>query len=220
MQWLLSKGVDRLQNWMETDQGTWDSVLNRIWYYSQPVLSLSKIDRGESRQLEEICSVFEKLNSTGISLSVFDLLTARLYPYGVNLDELWSQALEKCEHLPKFDADRSDFGVNLLRMIALKREQDIRGKALINLSEQNFGEDWDEALRYLGKAFDRLTSLGEDGYGVFEPKWLPSKTMIPFIGGVACTARRYSCGTPSDCHSRNSMVVLGGYIHRSVFRSD
>ncbi len=183
-QWLFSKDSERFNNWMETEQGHWDNVLYSIWHYSQPVLSLARIDPGESRQLEEICTVFEKLNSTGISLSVFDLLTARLYPQGVNLDELWQDALEQCDHLRMFDADRSDFGVFLLRMIALKRGQDIKGKALISLSKEKFGEDWELAVQYLNGAFDRLTSLQEDGFGVFNPKWLPSKTMIPLLGAL------------------------------------
>lgn len=185
MQWLMSTGRnERLQRWIEAEQGKWQEAFSNVWQFSQPVLSLSKIEPGNTGQLEEICTVFEKLNSTGVTLSVFDLLTARLYPQDIKLDELWNRALEECEFLRRFEADKSDFGVFLLRMIALKRGQEIKGKALIRLTSDGFEEDWAEAVHYLNEAFTRLTSLLSDGFGVFNPKWLPSKTMIPLLGSL------------------------------------
>ncbi|MDE2858568.1 MAG: DUF262 domain-containing protein [Chloroflexota bacterium] len=182
--WLLSQDVDQFKNWLQTIEGGWQAELSRVWQFRQPVLSLSRIEPDNTRQLEEICTIFEKLNSTGITLSVFDLLTARLYPQGIKLDELWNDALEQCEFLRKFDAEKSDFGVFLLRMIALKRGDEIKGKALIRLSVDDFNEDWNEAVHYLNEGFKRLTSLQDDGFGVFNPKWLPSKTTIPLLGAL------------------------------------
>ena len=205
--WLLSQDVEQLKTWMQAREGNWQAELSSVWQFSQPVLSLSRIEPGNMRQLEEICTVFEKLNSTGISLSVFDLLTARLYPQGVKLDELWNDALEQCDFLQKFDADKSDFGVFILRMIALKRGDEIKGKALIRLSVDRFNEDWLEAVHYLNEGFKRLTSVQDGGFGVFNPKWLPSKTMIPLLG--ALLAKRDSL--PADRRARATKVIQWWY---------
>lgn len=207
MQWLMKNDRERFNDWIENDNGKWQAELSRVWHFSQPVLSLSRIEPGNMRQLEEICTVFEKLNSTGISLSVFDLLTARLYPQGIKLDELWNDALEQCDFLRKFDADKSDFGVFLLRMIALKRGDEIKGKALIRLSVDNFNEDWHEAVHYLNEGFKRLTSVQDDGFGVFNPKWLPSKTMIPLLG--ALLAKRDKL--PADKRASATRVIRWWY---------
>ncbi|MCY3798478.1 MAG: DUF262 domain-containing protein [Chloroflexi bacterium] len=207
MKWLMKTDSEKLNGWIDKENGRWQAELSRVWQFSQPVLSLSKIEPGNMRQLEELCTVFEKLNSTGISLSVFDLLTARLYPQGIKLDELWNGALEQCEFLRKFDAGKSDFGVSLLRMIALKRGDDIKGKALIRLSVERFSEDWHEAVHYLNEGFKRLTSVQDDGFGVFNPKWLPSKTMIPLLG--ALLAKRNSL--PADRRASATRVIKWWY---------
>ena len=207
-QWLLASGkTERLQLWIGTEQGKWQEAFSTVWQFSQPVLSLSKIETNNRGQLEEICTVFEKLNSTGVTLSVFDLLTARLYPQGIKLDELWNGALELCDYLRKFDADKSDFGVFLLRMIALHRGDEIKGKALIGLSVKNFNEDWHTAVHYLNEGFRRLTSVQDDGFGVFNPKWLPSKTMIPLLG--ALLAKRDSL--PADRRAVATKVIRWWY---------
>ena len=40
-------------------------------------------------RLSDVTDVFEKINSRGLDLNVFDLLIARLSKYDVDLKELW-----------------------------------------------------------------------------------------------------------------------------------
>ena len=54
-----------------------------------PVVSLSKeTSRGD------IVNIFERINRTGVSLSLFDLAVAQLYLNEINLRDLW-EAFEK-----------------------------------------------------------------------------------------------------------------------------
>lgn len=182
--WLANENVERLAEWTKEYKPIWDKTVNSIFSFTTSVLTLSKIDENNSNQLEEICTVFEKLNSTGVTLTVFDLLTARLYPKGVYLDSLWNEAVDNNEIFSQFQIDKSSFGVLILRCIALMRGVDLKSKALINLSHVNFNRDWRRAVEYFDKSYARLTSLQEDGFGVFDEKWLPYTTIIPVLAAL------------------------------------
>lgn len=73
---------------------SWDNLvapwLQRIHSYPFPVIEL----RGDM-PLAAICHIFEKVNSTGVPLNVFDLCTAILWSQGLWLNELWSETTKK-----------------------------------------------------------------------------------------------------------------------------
>ena len=201
--WLADE-KDRLVEWTKNRKPVWDKKVNSVFNYDTSVLTLSKIDANNSYQLEEVCTVFEKLNSTGVTLTVFDLLTARLYPKGIHLDELWSEALEKSKIFSQFvNIDKSAFGVLILRCIALMRGVDLKSKALINLSDFNFSRDWRRAICYFDEAYTRLTSLQDDGFGVFNQKWLPYTTIIPVL--AALLAQRDSLDSSKKAHATQAI---------------
>jgi hypothetical protein len=61
-----------------------------------------------------VCAIFEKLNSTGLDLSVYDLLTARLYRSGIRLHDLWAEGCKTHPRLRQWSngkADEHKFGV-------------------------------------------------------------------------------------------------------------
>jgi hypothetical protein len=60
------------------------SVLNEFRSYDIPVIELSKENRKEA-----VCLVFEKVNTGGVPLSVFELITATYAADGVNLRDEW-----------------------------------------------------------------------------------------------------------------------------------
>ena len=48
----------------------------------------------DDRSLEQVTEIFEKINSSGIQLDVFDLLIARLSKYKIKLRNLWDESLK------------------------------------------------------------------------------------------------------------------------------
>lgn len=69
------------------------SVLAEFRNYDVPVIELKKTNKKEA-----VCLVFEKVNTGGVSLSVFELLTAMYAAHGVHLrDEWYGNASEKVE---------------------------------------------------------------------------------------------------------------------------
>lgn len=155
-------------------------MISKIQSFTVPYLTIPKIsDTGDQRGLAEVCAIFEKINSMGIRLSVYDLLTARLYKYKIDLHKLWEDTVNNFHLLNEFSEGKPDeFGVYVLRTIGLIRGLEIKGKSLINLHPENFEKDWKRAVDYMEKALQRMTSIGEDGFGAFNRKWVPYLTMI------------------------------------------
>src|SRR5690606_35257602 len=93
--------------------------------------------------------------------------------------ELWKEAVEKYPHLNHFsDGNPDEYGVYVLRTIALMRGLDMKSKSLINLKPANYEADWRTAVKYIEKAFERITANDDDGFGAINPRWFPCSTMI------------------------------------------
>ena len=127
----------------------------------------------------------KKFNSTGVKLSVYDLLTARLYKDKIDLHALWMKAVDQHHRLDQYSEGSPDeFGVYILRTIGLLRGVDVKSKSLINLSPKNFVQDWTTAVAYFEKALERMTHVGPDGFGAFDRKWTPYVTMASPLAAI------------------------------------
>jgi hypothetical protein len=163
----------------------WEEVIDNLYNLEVAIVQFPQVKSDDVTAIDEVCTVFEKMNSTGIPLSVFDLATARLYKDDIKLRDLWGKANENYNLLKKFSKEETDpFGVFILRTMALIRGQDVKRKTLINLSPKNFKADWRSAVGCIQDAMNRITSTQEGGFGVFDPKWLPYSTMIPALAAL------------------------------------
>jgi hypothetical protein len=164
----------------------WEEVINNLYNLEVAIIQFPRVKPGDATAIDEVCTVFEKMNSTGVPLSTFDLVTARLYKGGIRLHDLWERANESCDLLKKFSNEETDpFGVFILRTIALIRGQDVKRKTLRDdLSPENFEADWKTAIDCIQDALNRITATNEDGFGVFDPKWLPYSTMVPVLAAL------------------------------------
>ncbi len=74
----------------------WDSLvkpwLDRVKTYPFPVVELRA-----DMPLGAICHIFEKVNSTGVPLDVFDLCTAILWAKGFYLNEAWAKTRQQLD---------------------------------------------------------------------------------------------------------------------------
>lgn len=153
--------------------------------YQIPIIKLS-----EKLSLEDVAKVFEKLNSTGIVLTTFDLLNARLLKFGISLrTDLWKKTKEDFTEILTFSERNERFPTYILQTMALTRKStdgegkihvSAKTKDLLNLSPENFQKDWWIACQCIEEAIKRLKSMrSEDGFGVISPKFMPYFTMIP-----------------------------------------
>ena len=168
----------------------WRRHLKKFLDQTVPVVALPAVEAGNARGLDHVATVFEKINSTGRRLSVFDLLTARLYPNKINLRHLWEHALQTHEHLKRFvGKKKEEYAVYALRTLALYRGQDARGKRLINLEAEGFENDWELVTRQMDEAARRIESVSETGFGAFKRSWVPYSTMISALAMLLWRAK-------------------------------
>lgn len=145
------------------------------------------MEESDPRSIGRVCAIFEKLNSTGVELSVYDLLTARLYRSDIRLHQLWDRACEQNKLLMDWSggkADKNKFGVLILRTLALRRGLEVRASMLIDLKPESFQHDWERAAAAMNRALELVTLVGPDGFGVFDKKWLPGFGLLPVLAAL------------------------------------
>lgn len=103
------------ENLDDAHQERWDefdgSVLENIDTYSIPVIRLTKDMRKDA-----VCTVFENVNTKGVQLTVFELLTASYASDDFQLPEAWAAVQAKiAQHSAVSEIDDTDF----LRAICL-----------------------------------------------------------------------------------------------------
>ena len=170
-------------------RGSWDSAVSAFQSFDVPLVELPAVDENDSASIGRVCAIFEKLNSTGVDLSVYDLLTARLYRSDIRLHDLWTESCVKHPRLRAWSrgkADHNKFGVLVLRTLALLRGLDPKPRILIDLKPKGFEEDWRRAAAAMDRALELVTHVGNDGFGVFEEKWLPGFGLIPVVAALRC----------------------------------
>ncbi|ALM76054.1 hypothetical protein TBCH5v1_2153 [Thermococcus barophilus] len=142
-------------------------LYNDVMEYEIHVITLPS-----ETSLDKIVETFERLNKTGMPLSTFDLATARLYKYGINLRSLHKEAQERYEFAKILPPEL------ILKVIALIRGKEPRRKNLLELDHNNFYEEWERACRALELAYRRMTDI-KNGYGILDfKKWAPYSTLI------------------------------------------
>ncbi len=150
-----------------------EGFYRRFADFMVPVVALSP-EAGR----DNIVNIFERINRTGISLSLFDLAVARLYLKKVKLREMWES----------FESENRDLAFLikpefLLKLVAMFEGREPKKSSLLDtidaLSEHEFSERWQKAVDYLIAAYKRVTSVASVGYGAVEARrWMPYTTML------------------------------------------
>jgi hypothetical protein len=185
--WAREKGPDLHEQYRSIWRDKWTSAVTAFQTFEAPLVELPRVDDSDNESIGRVCAIFEKLNSTGVDLSVYDLLTARLYRSGIHLHDLWSEACKAHPRLrtwSKGKADEHKFGVLVLRTLALLRGLDPKPRILIDLLPEDFETDWKRAAAAIDRALELITLVGDDGFGVFAEKWLPGFGLIPILAAL------------------------------------
>lgn len=128
--------------------------------------------------LERIVETFERINRTGEPLSVFELVTARLYKDGIKLREIFRETKRSYKFVRLVRPE------TILRVVALLRGKEPKRKNILSLESENFEKDWTNTCKALEGAYNRATDI-KNGYGVLDfKKWMPYTSMLVPLAGV------------------------------------
>lgn len=185
--WLHSSNPSDHQRFREEWREPWTEAVGRFQAFEVPVVELPPVVDSDTDAIARVCAIFEKLNSTGVELSVYDLLTARVYRSLIDLHALWDETVGRHPLIAEWSegsADTNKFGVLILRTLALMRDLEPKPRVLINLESKDFEEDWRRAAEAVERALELLTHVGADGFGVFDKKWLPGFGLMPVLAAL------------------------------------
>jgi len=185
--WLREHSKDDHDQFRAEWRDGWTAAVTGFQEFQVPVVELPRVDDSDHDAVARVCAIFEKLNSTGVDLSVYDLLTARLFRSRIDLHQLWEESVEAHPLVAEWSegsADTNKFGVLMLRTLALMRDLEPKPKTLINLEPKDFVEDWRRAAAAMERALEIVTHVGSDGFGVFEHKWLPGFGVLPVLAAL------------------------------------
>ena len=167
-------------------------ILDNVWNdYKIPVIQLS-----ESIFLDDVAEIFEKINSKGIGLSVFDLLNAKFHLFGISLRDKWNQTKTEYSNIEKLHKNIPGFEKYIIQGMCLYKKRYIRRKELFNLSDaymindkfekEEFLNDWKKISQCVSKAIEKLTSQLEYGFGAVTSNIIPYSIMIPVLAALLC----------------------------------
>ena len=185
--WLKDNEPENHTRYREEWRDSWTNAVNDFQNFTVPLVELPSVQDSDPEAIGRVCAIFEKLNSTGVDLSVYDLLTARLYRSGIRLHDLWNSACRDHERLmswSKGKAETNKLGVLVLRTLALMRGLDPKPGILIDLKPDDFERDWGRAAAAMERALELIEHVGPDGFGVIDRKWLPGFGLIPILAAL------------------------------------
>ncbi len=106
--------IERLSQWNELVQG----VIQRYQQYQVPVIILRK-----ETPKEAVCQVFEKVNTGGVSLTVFELLTATYAADDYNLREDWAAREKRLRQYKVLGNTQSDDLLQAISLLATRAQR-------------------------------------------------------------------------------------------------
>ena len=133
-----------------------------------------------------VVQTFERINTQGLELGIFDILTARLYPEGVQLRNLWSEALSGNPNIKEYadSTDEKRLRKHLLKTLALYRDNECKDESVGDLSGVGFEADWDTTVTMVNRALEKAQSSSAGGFGVTEKYGFPYSTLLPPLANL------------------------------------
>jgi hypothetical protein len=185
--YLVGLSNNEMTTYLELDD-KWDRLvrpwLHRIKTYRFPVVELD-----HRMPLGAICHIFEKVNSTGVSLDVFDLCTAILWAQGFALNEEWAKTKNTLGPILSMQPLSGTYflqGLALLHSLDRKRANpgqsiavNCRRQDLMALRRSTVEEWWPVLVEGYKQAANFM-----DGEGILSGRILPYSTLVVPLSAI------------------------------------
>lgn len=133
-----------------------------------------------------ICTIFETINTTGVKLTVFDLLVAKCFKGEVKLRDMLEDAVENRKWISRFDPDGKDIAaVQLPRILGQLTKKECKKSILLGLDAGDISEQWYTAVEGLERALEVLHTR----FGSVTAEWIPSTDIITPLAVVLVDKR-------------------------------
>ncbi|MFP4029613.1 MAG: DUF262 domain-containing protein [Candidatus Brocadiia bacterium] len=151
--------------------------------YKIPVIQLNA-DTPE----DKVVQTFERINTQGLELGVFDILTARLWTRDIRLRDLWEDIIDD-EDYPRLATCSDMIGETrlrelMLKTLALHRGGECKDRNLRQLAPESFAEDWENTAGMMDRMLEKAVSPQAGGLGVSRKFGFPYTALIPTLANM------------------------------------
>jgi len=199
--YLVQLSDNEMSRFLELDK-KWDTLvrpwLDRIRNYPFPVVELRP-----DLPLNAICHIFEKVNSTGVPLDVFDLCNAILWARGFELNNKWKELKQEIAHDIQMQPLVGTYylqGLSLLDSFD-KKKKDREGRIAVACRKQDLMsmnkdtvEKWWDTLKIGYKEAGKFML----NQGIITEKILPYNTMIVPLAAILGYINKFGGKVASD----------------------
>ena len=136
-------------------------------------VNYEKITRDTSADV--ICTVFETINTTGVKLTVFDLLVAKCFKQNIRLRDKLDDAVTSYPNIGYFDANGSSIAaIQLPRIIGLLHNGQCKKGDILKLPVTAISQNWETAVASL----DKTLGIMRSEFGCAKIDFIPSMDII------------------------------------------
>ena len=159
------------------DQATFVDVVVRKLLRGIFEFQIPSVEIPSGMDIDGICKVFTKINTTGVPLGAFDLCVAKLYPREIRLVSEFNIAMEENLHLRAADKDKK---IGVLASTALHNTSSPKTASLPRIiTAEVFNEHWENAVANCERACYHLTDYCGAALDHGNDKLLAYPTIIP-----------------------------------------
>ena len=167
--------------WLQDEQKDIEALYMRFTNFMVPVIEL-KQDSSKAN----VVNIFERINRTGVSLSLFDLAVARLYMKGIRLRKLWKD-YEDDKGKEVVKVAKPEFFIKLIAIFQGKEPRKGNLLDVIDSFEPDaFNDVWTRATDAMVVAYQRI----KEEYKAFKDDLIPYSTIIVPLAHLLAEAKK------------------------------
>ncbi len=218
---LLSENPQKIYNKLsEERQIQFDSIRDAFRYYK-----FSTIDINEC-PLDMACEIFERINTTGTVLDIFDIMVAKTWTREFDLREKYNEFVQTLQK-KGYDGIGSSA---ILQSISAISKKKVHRRDILSISRDEMNENWDQYIKAISHAIDFIRNdigikvwkllpypviIAPLSYFYFQnnfnnPNFEQSEHLKKFFWGT-CVSRAYSFGP--DTRIRNDIKVMDKILY-------
>ncbi|MFH9727959.1 DUF262 domain-containing protein [Streptomyces sp. NPDC017254] len=184
---------DKRKFWRDFD----DEFLRHFDRYQVPVISL-----GKNTARQAVCQVFENVNTGGVSLTVFELLTATFAADEFDLRQHWEKEVKAAWEAPKYrilkEVSNTDFLQSVTLLATAARREDAVTHGVVEERLPRIGCKRKDMLELSLDEYERFAPLVVEGFRraaqflrqqyVFDTRFLPYGTQLIPLSAILALA--------------------------------
>lgn len=133
-----------------------------------------------------ICTIFETINTTGVKLTVFDLLVAKCFKGDLRLRDKLEEAIQQYRWISHLDPDGAQIAtIQLPRILSLLHNGLCKKAEILRLNADHVAAKWDQAVAALDKALRIMTTC----FGAAKIDFIPSMDAVAAMAAIVANHR-------------------------------